>query len=71
MSEVIVIIFGKGGVGKIIIVVNLGIVLSLENKKIVVVDVDIGFRNLDVVMGFENWIVYDIVDVVEGICRFK
>ena len=71
MSEVIVITSGKGGVGKTTTAANLGTALSLENKKTVVVDADIGLRNLDVVMGLENRIVYDIVDVVEGTCRLK
>lgn len=62
---------GKGGVGKTTTVANLGTALSLENKKTVVVDADIGLRNLDVVMGLENRIVYDIVDVVEGTCKLK
>lgn len=71
MSEVIVITSGKGGVGKTTTAANLGTALSLENKKTVIVDADIGFRNLDCVMGLENRIVYDIVDVVEGTCRLK
>ena len=71
MSEVIVITSGKGGVGKTTPTANLGTALSLENKTTVVVDADIGLRNLDVVMGLENRIVYDIVDVVEGTCRLK
>ncbi len=71
MSEVIVITSGKGGVGKTTTAANLGTALSLENKKTVIVDADIGLRNLDVVMGLENRIVYDIVDVVEGTCRLK
>ena len=74
MSEVIVITSGKGGVGKTTTAANLGTALSLENKKTVIVDADIGLRNLDVVMGLIgpwNWIVYDIVDVVEGTCRLK
>ena len=71
MSEVIVITSGKGGVGKTTTVANLGTALSFENKKTVVVDADIGLRNLDVVMGLENRIVYDIVDVVEGTCKLK
>ena len=70
MSEVIVITSGKGGVGKTTTAANLGTALSLENKKTVIVDADIGLRNLDVVMGLENRIVYDIVDVV-GTCRLK
>lgn len=71
MSEVIVITSGKGGVGKTTTTANLGTALSLAGKKTVVVDADIGLRNLDVVMGLENRIVYDIVDVVEGTCRLK
>lgn len=71
MGEVYVIIFGKGGVGKIIIIVNVGIYLSVLGKRVFLIDVDIGFRNLDVVMGFENRIVFDIVDVVEGRCKLK
>ena len=71
MSEVIVITSGKGGVGKTTTTANLGTALSLEGKKTVVVDADIGLRNLDVVMGLENRIVYDMVDVVEGSCRLK
>ena len=71
MSEVIVITSGKGGVGKTTTAANLGTALSLENKKTVIVDADIGLRNLDVVMGLENRIVYDVVDVVEGTCRLK
>mgnify|MGYP006277994263 CR=1 FL=1 len=71
MSEVIVITSGKGGVGKTTTTANLGTGLAMQGKKVVVVDADIGLRNLDVVMGLENRIVYDIVDVVEGICRLK
>ncbi len=71
MGEVIVITSGKGGVGKTTTSANIGTGLALEGKKVVVVDTDIGLRNLDVVMGLENRIVYDIVDVVEGNCRLK
>ena len=70
-TRIIAITSGKGGVGKTTTVANLGTALSLENKKTVVVDADIGLRNLDVVMGLENRIVYDIVDVVEGTCKLK
>lgn len=71
MGEVIVITSGKGGVGKTTTTANLGTGLALLKKKVVVVDADIGLRNLDVVMGLENRIVYDIVDVVEENCRLK
>lgn len=66
MGKVIVIIFGKGGVGKMIIMVNLGMVFVLMGKKVCLVDLDIGLWNLDVILGFDNWIFYDIVDVVVG-----
>ena len=71
MGEVIVITSGKGGVGKTTTTANLGTGLALQGKKVVLIDTDIGLRNLDVVMGLENRIVYDLVDVVEGSCRVK
>ena len=71
MSEVIVITSGKGGVGKTTTTANLGTGLAVLGKKVALVDADIGLRNLDVVMGLENRIVYDLVDVVEGNCRLK
>ena len=71
MGEVIVITSGKGGVGKTTTTANLGAALALCGKKVVLVDTDIGLRNLDVVMGLENRIVYDIVDVVEEKCKLK
>lgn len=69
MSEVIVVTSGKGGVGKTTITANLSIALSKLGKKVIAIDTDIGLRNLDVVMGLENNIVYNIVDVIEGNCR--
>jgi septum site-determining protein MinD len=71
MGEVIVVTSGKGGVGKTTTTANIGTGLSLQGKKVVLIDTDIGLRNLDVVMGLENRIVYDLVDVVEGSCRIK
>ena len=71
MGEVIVITSGKGGVGKTTTTANLGAALALADKKVVLVDTDIGLRNLDVVMGLENRIVYDLVDVAEGKCKLR
>lgn len=71
MGEVIVVTSGKGGVGKTTTVANLGTAFALLGKKVVLVDADIGLRNLDVVMGLENRIVYDLVDVTDGNCRLK
>lgn len=69
MGEVIVITSGKGGVGKTTTTANVGMGLARLGKKAVMIDTDIGLRNLDVVMGLENRIVYNLVDVVEGNCR--
>jgi len=71
MSEVYVVTSGKGGVGKTTTTANIGAGLALLNKKVALVDADIGLRNLDVVMGLENRIVFDLVDVIEGNCRLK
>ena len=71
MSKVIVITSGKGGVGKTTSTANIGAGLARMNKKVVLVDTDIGLRNLDVVLGLENRIVYNLVDVIESKCRLK
>lgn len=71
MSEVIVVTSGKGGVGKTTTSANVGTGLAAMGKRVVMIDTDIGLRNLDVVMGLENRIVYNLVDVVEGKCRIK
>ena len=71
MSQVIVITSGKGGVGKTTTSANVGTGLAILGKRVVLIDTDIGLRNLDVVMGLENRIVYNLVDVVEGNCRMK
>ncbi len=71
MCEVIVVTSGKGGVGKTTTSANVGTGLAEMGKKVCLIDTDIGLRNLDVVMGLENRIVYNLVDVVEGNCRIK
>lgn len=71
MSEVIVVTSGKGGVGKTTTTANIGTGLAKLGKKVVMIDTDTGLRNLDVVLGLENRIVYNLVDVVEGNCRLK
>ena len=71
MSQVIVITSGKGGVGKTTSTANIGTGLARMNKKVVLIDTDIGLRNLDVVMGLENRIIYNLVDVIEGNCRIR
>lgn len=70
-GQVITVTSGKGGVGKTTTTANLGTALVLLGKKVAVVDADIGLRNLDVVLGLENRIVYDLVDVVEGRARLR
>lgn len=71
MSKVIVITSGKGGVGKTTSTANIGSALSMLGKKVVIVDADIGLRNLDVVMGLENRIVFDIIDIIEKRCTYQ
>ena len=71
MGEVIVVTSGKGGVGKTTTTANIGTGLAKLGKSVVLIDTDIGLRNLDVVMGLENRIVYNLVDVIEGTCRIK
>lgn len=70
-GKVITITSGKGGVGKTTVTANIASALAMLDKKVVAIDADIGLRNLDVVMGLENRIVYDLVDVVEGRCRLR
>lgn len=71
MGEAIVVTSGKGGVGKTTTTANIGTVLAHQGMKVCLVDTDIGLRNLDVVMGLENRIIYDLVDVVEERCKLN
>lgn len=71
MGKTLVITSGKGGVGKTTSTANIGVSLSKLGKKTVVIDADIGLRNLDVILGLENRIVYTIIDVIENRCRLK
>ncbi len=70
-GKIIVITSGKGGVGKTTATASIGAALALEGKKVAVVDMDIGLRNLDVVMGLENRIVFNLIDAIKGKCRLK
>lgn len=70
-SKVFVITSGKGGVGKTTATAHLGSALALSGKKVAVIDADIGLRNLDIVLGLENRIVYDLVNVIEGACKLN
>ena len=70
-ATVVTVSSGKGGVGKTTTTANLAVALALGGQKVVCIDGDIGLRNLDVVLGLENRIVYDLVDVVEGRCRLR
>ncbi|MBX5443877.1 septum site-determining protein MinD [Sphaerobacter sp.] len=71
LGRVITFTSGKGGVGKTTTTANVGAALAALGKSVVLIDADIGLRNLDIVLGLENRIVYDLVDVVEGNCRLR
>lgn len=71
MGEAIVVTSGKGGVGKTTTTANIGTALAIFGQKVCIMDTDIGLRNLDVVMGLENRIVYDLTDVIEANCRLS
>lgn len=71
MARKIVITSGKGGVGKTTLVANLGVFLAKYNYKVALIDLDIGLNNLDVVLGMENKVVFDIIDVLRNRCRIR
>jgi septum site-determining protein MinD len=70
-AKVVTVTSGKGGVGKTTTTANIAVALASIGQRVVCLDGDIGLRNLDVVMGLENRIVYDLIDVVEGRCRLR
>lgn len=70
-AKIVTVTSGKGGVGKTTAVANIAVALAAAGAKVCCIDGDIGLRNLDVVMGLENRIVYDLVDVIEGRCRLR
>lgn len=71
MSEVILVASGKGGVGKTSFVANAGVVLSQMGYKVLLIDMNMGLRNLDIYLGMESKVVYDVADVLTGMCRIK
>ena len=71
MGEAIVFTSGKGGVGKTTTIANIGAGLSRLDKKVIMIDTDMGLRNLDVVMGMEDQIQYNLIDLLENKCRLK
>jgi len=70
-GKVISIVSGKGGTGKTMFAVNLGAVLALQGRKVAMVDMDNGLRSMDLYLGLENRVVYNVVDVMSGMCRIK
>lgn len=70
-AKIVTMTSGKGGVGKTTAVANIAVALASSGARVCCIDGDIGLRNLDIVMGLENRIVYDIVDVIEGRCRLR
>src|SRR4030066_1645295 len=70
-AKVVTVTSGRGGVGKTTTTANIAVALAAAGHRVVCIDADIGLRNLDLVMGLENRIVYDLVDVVEGRCKLR
>ncbi len=71
MSQVILVSSGKGGTGKTMFSVNIGAMLASKGAKVMLIDLDMGLRNMDLYLGMENRVVYNIMDVMSGICRIK
>ncbi|NJO21354.1 MAG: P-loop NTPase [Spirulinaceae cyanobacterium RM2_2_10] len=71
MSRIIVTTSGKGGVGKSTVTANLGTALAMQKRKVALVDADFGLRNLDLLLGLENRVVYTALDAVAGQCRLE
>lgn len=71
MGKVFLIASGKGGTGKTMFAANFGATLAKQNKSVVILDMDLGLRNLDLYFGLENNVVYDVYDVLTGVCRIK
>ncbi len=71
MGKVFLIASGKGGVGKTVFTTNMGVTLAQRGKKVVLIDMNMGLRNLDICLGLENKIVYDVADVLMGLCRIR
>jgi len=71
MGKVIVTTSGKGGTGKSLFTANLGALLAMEGKRVVLIDMDMGLRNLDLYLGLESKVVYNVMDVLSGMCRIQ
>src|SRR5665648_464477 len=71
MNKVILVASGKGGTGKTFFVSNVGAVLAERGNRVLLIDMNMGLRNLDISLGLENKVIYDIVDVVTGVCKIK
>lgn len=71
MSRIIMVVSGKGGTGKTTITANLGAVFAEKGNKVLLIDLDMGMRNLDLALGMENRVIYDILDILSGTCKVK
>lgn len=71
MGKVILVSSGKGGTGKTMFSVNLGAILAQQGNRVMLLDMDMGLRNMDIYLGMENKVIYNIMDVISGVCRIK